>query len=113
MEPEKFRKISAAFRQRLVLCKTGYDFFKHSNSVKKEFEFVTSPGADVIKISNTPTHVGRRPPKALNPLKAPASKVKNSVYSSIPVSFPRTGADSQDFLTREEDTPASRSPKIL
>ena len=110
---DKLGKISAPFRQRIVLCKTGYDFFKHSNSTRSNVvDFMTTPGADVIKSSNTPSVQQQRLPRALNPLKVPGKKLKTSfLYSSIPDSLPRTGADSPRDLIREEDGTASTSPR--
>ena len=100
-------KVSEAFRQRIVLCKTGYDFFKHANSTKStDVDFFTTPGADVIKSINTPKYSSFYNTKgALNPLKPiPGVKLKKSLFNTItPDSFPRTGADSPKDMIREED----------
>jgi len=99
----------------VVLCKTGYDFFKHSNSIKSnDLGFSTTTGGDVVKSLNTAAPWGGRAPKALNPLKLPGSmKLKKALMlNSTQDPLPKAGAELQGhYLDLGEGTgTATASP---
>jgi hypothetical protein len=108
VEVEKYDgKISAPFRQKITLCKTGHSFFNASNyTTSNDGDFFVAPGGDAIKASNTPDFTQARNPRSLNPYK----KI-NHLSSSANGSLPRTGVDSPRDWIREEDGTASTAPK--